>query len=189
MTWKEFKASFKGVRDVVVVTREAVAGSVEFPPGAADNLGFDERNQLVQFELMSKMPQNDTMIGEVLVGRSLITHAQLKQLLAEQRESRKDRSAGNYQHLGALAVSKGFTTQEEVDKSIDVQRRINQPPLSSSPLAGIGPELKANYGMPAGTEVGFMYQEVRDRWLAALKQVGFRLTAIVPFAGTARHYF
>ena len=130
---KEIKASFKGVRDVVVVTRDAVAGSVEFPPGAADNLGFDERNQLVQFELMSKMPQNDTMIGEVLVGRSLITHAQLKQLLTEQRESRKDRSAGNYQHLGALAVSKGFTTQEEVDKSIDVQRRINQPRLSSSP--------------------------------------------------------
>ena len=186
---KEIKAAFKGARDVVVVTRDAVAGSVEFPPGAADNLGFDERNQLVQFELMSRMPQNDTMIGEVLVGRSLITHAQLKQLLSEQRESRKDRSAGNYQHLGALAVSKGFTTQEEVDKSIDVQRRINQPRLSSSPLAGIGPELKANYGMPAGTEVGFMYQEVRDGWLAALKQVGFRLNAIVPFAGIARHYF
>ena len=186
---KELKASFKGVRDVVVVTRDAVAGSVEFPPGAADTLGFNERNQLVQFELMSKMPQNDTMIGEVLVGRSLITHAQLQQLLTEQRESRKDRSAGNYQHLGALAVSKGFATQEEVDKSIDVQRRINQPPLGYSPLAGIGLELKASYGMPAGTEVGFMYQEVRDRWLAALKQAGFRLNAIIPFAGITRHYF
>ena len=186
---KELKASFKGVRDVVVVTRDAVAGSVEFPPGAADTLGFNERNQLVQFELMSKMPQNDTMIGEVFVGRSLITHAQLQQLLTEQRESRKDRSAGNYQHLGALAVSKGFATQEEVDKSIDVQRRINQPQLGYSPLAGIGLELKASYGMPAGTEVGFMYQEVRDRWLAALKLAGFRLNAIIPFAGITRHYF
>ena len=77
---KEIKASFKGVRDVVVVTRDAVAGSVEFPPGAADSLGFNERNQLVQFELMSKMPQNDTMIGEVLVGREVITHAQLQEL-------------------------------------------------------------------------------------------------------------
>ena len=40
---KEIKASFKGVRDVVVVTREAVVGSIEFPPGAAETLGFNER--------------------------------------------------------------------------------------------------------------------------------------------------
>ena len=186
---KEIKASFKGVRDVVVVTRDAVAGSVEFPPGAAETLGFNERNQLVQFELMSKMPQNDTMIGELLVGRSVITHAQLQTLLTEQKESRKDRAAGNYQHLGALAVSKGFATQEQIDKAIDVQRRINEPKIGYSPLAGVGPELKASYGMPAGTEVGFMYQEVRDQWLAALKQAGFRLGAILPLAGITRHYF
>jgi len=185
---KEIKSSFKGVRDVVVVTREALVGSIEFPPGAADTLGFNERNQLVQFELMSKMPQNDTMIGELLVGRSVITHAQLKDLLAEQRESRKDRAAG-YQHLGALAVSKGFATQDQIDKAIDVQRRLNEPKIGYSPLAGVGSELKASYGMPAGTEVGFMYQEVRDQWLAALKQAGFRLSAIIPFAGLTRHYF
>ncbi|MEE2676696.1 MAG: hypothetical protein VX876_07015 [Planctomycetota bacterium] len=186
---KEIKSSFKGVRDVVVVTREAVVGSIEFPPGAAETLGFNERNQLAQFELMTKMPQNDTMIGELLVGRSVITHAQLHELLTEQRESRKDRSAGNYQHLGALAVSKGFATQEQIDKAIDVQRRINEPKIGYSPLAGVGPELKASYGMPAGTEVGFMYQEVRDQWLAALKQAGFRLGAILPLAGITRHYF
>lgn len=186
---KEIKASFKGVRDVVVVTRDAVAGSVEFPPGAAETLGFNERNQLAQFELMSKMPQNDTMIGELLVGRSVITHAQLQTLLTEQKESRKDRAAGNYQHLGALAVSKGFATQDQIDKAIDVQRRLNEPKIGYSPLAGVGPELKASYGMPAGTEVGFMYQEVRDQWLAALKQAGFRLGAILPLAGITRHYF
>lgn len=186
---KEIKASFKAVRDVVVVTRDAVAGSVEFPPGAADSLGFNERNQLVQFELMSKMPQNDTMIGEVLVGREVITHAQLQELLTEQRESRKDRSSGNYQQLGALAISKGFATQDQIDKAVDVQRRVNQPKIGYSPLAGVGPELKASYGMPAATEVGFMYQEVREQWLAALKQTGFRLSAILPFAGLTRHYF
>ena len=186
---KEIKASFKGVRDVVVVTRDAVAGSIEFPPGAAETLGFNERNQLVQFELMTKMPQNDTMIGELLVGRSVITHAQLQTLLTEQKESRKDRAAGNYQHLGALAVSKGFATQEQIDKAIDIQRRTNEPKVGYAPLAGVGQELKANYGMPAGTEVGFMYQEVRDKWLAALKQTGFRLSAIIPFAGITRHYF
>ena len=186
---KEIKASFKGIREVLLVTKEAVSGSIEFQHGAADTLGFNERNQLVQFELMTKMPQNDTMIGELLVGRSVITHAQLAELLMEQRESRKDRSAGNYQHLGALAVSKGFATQEQIDKAIDVQRRINEPKIGYSPLAGVGPELKANYGMPAGTEVGFMYQEVRDAWLVALKQAGLRLAAIFPLAGITRHYF
>ena len=186
---REIKASFKGVRDVVVVTREAVVGSIEFQPGAAETLGFNERNQLVQFELMTKMPQNDTMIGELLVGRSVITHAQLLTLLTEQKDSRKDRAAGNYQHLGALAVSKGFATQEQIDKAIDIQRRTNEPKVGYAPLAGVGQELKANYGMPAGTEVGFMYQEVRDKWLAALKQTGFRLSAIIPFAGITRHYF
>lgn len=186
---KEIKRTFKGIRDVIVVTNEAVSGSVEFPPGAAETIGFNERNQLVQFELSTKIPQNNTMIGEVLVGRSVINQDQLNELISEQKESRKDRSAGNYQQLGALAVSKDFATQDEIDNALDVQRRINEPKLGYSPLAGIGPELKANYGMPAGTEVGFIYQEIRDAWITALKQAGFRLKVLLPFAGITRHYF
>ncbi len=183
---QEFKSRFPGCSQVIVVTSEVTAGAMQLPPGAADELGFDELNQLVQFELGTRVSFSEVLLGEVLLGRGVLTHAQLQELLLTQKESRQNQSPGGYRQLGVLAVEKGYASQSEIDLALDAQLRMNAPAQDALPLAGVGAELKPSYGTSAGVEVALTTDVVRNKWVSGLKKVGLRLSALLPLAGASR---
>ena len=181
----ELKKALGAAREVIVVSAEVRAGSIALPPGVVGNLGFAELNQMVQFEMTATLGRGSAMLGEIFLHRGYMSSEQLATLLDQQRASRRDPSQGGFKPLGALAQEAGYLDSSQLESCLHQQSRINLAEPATVPLAGVGQAAPATaYGSQHATPVSLVGQEVRDRWLVALKKKGFKLAGLLPLIGS-----
>jgi len=181
----QLRKPLAGAREVIVVSADVKAGSVALPPGVVGNLGFAELNQLVQFEMAATFGQGNVMLGEILLHRGCLSNEQLATLLDQQRASRRDPSQGGFKPLGALAQEAGYIDAKQLETCLQQQVRMNQAEASPIPVAGIGQSASATaYGEQHATTVSLVDQQVRDRWIKALRKKGFRAVSMIPLVGS-----
>lgn len=181
----ELKKTLGTAREVIVVSAAVKAGSIALPPGVVGNLGFAELNQMVQFEMAATLGQGSVMLGEILLHRGYLSSEQLAALLEQQRASRRDPSQGGFKPLGALAQESGYLGAEQLEGCLQQQLRMNQAEAGLVPVAGIGQSASATaYGEQHATTVSLVDQQVRDRWVKALRRKGFRAISMIPLVGS-----
>ena len=181
----ELKKTLGTAREVIVVSAAVKAGSIALPPGVVGNLGFAELNQMVQFEMAATLGQGSVMLGEILLHRGYLSSEQLAALLEQQRASRRDPSQGGFKPLGALAQESGYLGAEQLEGCLQQQLRMNQAEAGLVPVAGIGQSASATaYGEQHATTVSLVDQQVRDRWIKALRRKGFRAISMIPLVGS-----
>ena len=179
----EIKQQFPDSQRAILVTQQVHAGSVNLPPGAETRLGFQELNQAIYFELISRLSKPDLLLGEILLHRNIITHSQLTHLLQSQKDLRKQQQNGGHRSLGILAVKAEYATQADVDRCLDIQEQLSlQNQTFDNPVAGIS-LAKPTYGSQGGQSVVITSETNRNTWIKAFKKNGFKLEAIAPLAG------
>jgi hypothetical protein len=179
----EIKQQFPDSQRAILVSQQVHAGSVNLPPGAEIRLGFQELNQAIYFELISRLSKPELLLGEILLHRNIITHSQLTHLLQSQKDLRKKQQNGGHRSLGILAVKAEYATQAEIDQCLDIQEQLSlQNHTFDNPVAGISPA-KPTYGSQSGQSVAITSDTNRNTWMKAFKKIGFKLEAIAPLAG------